>query len=72
VEHRERFAGESNYTFGKSLHIWSRLAYSYSVKPLKLVTILGSFAFIFGSLGRDLAKLPLLRLPERPVPIIST
>jgi glycosyltransferase involved in cell wall biosynthesis len=51
VEHRERFAGESNYTFGKSLHVWRRLAYSYSAKPLTLVTILGVFAFIFGSLG---------------------
>src|SRR5262249_1079427 len=51
VEHRKRFAGESTYTFGKSLHIWSRLTYSYSVKPLRLVTTLGVVAFTFGLLG---------------------
>jgi glycosyltransferase involved in cell wall biosynthesis len=51
VEHQERFAGKSTYTFGKSLHVWSRLVFSYSVKPLQLVTLLGVFAFAFGSLG---------------------
>src|SRR5262245_16392480 len=51
VEHRARVADESNYTFGKSLHVLGRLAYSYSVKPLRLVTALGVVAFMFGSHG---------------------
>lgn len=64
VEHRERFAGESTYTFGKSLQVWSRLAYSYSVKPLRLVTILGVFAFTFGLFGAVMTVVYRLLAPD--------
>ena len=41
VEHRLRYSGKSTYTFWASIRIWTRIAFSFSVKPLRLVTILG-------------------------------
>src|SRR6516165_1341218 len=41
VEHRLRYSGKSTYTFWESIRIWTRIAFSFSVKPLRLVTILG-------------------------------
>src|SRR5205085_4170681 len=35
TEHQKRFAGSSTYTFRKSFRVWSRLAVSFSVKPLQ-------------------------------------
>jgi undecaprenyl-phosphate 4-deoxy-4-formamido-L-arabinose transferase len=52
VEHHERFAGKSNYTFGRSLMVWARLATAFSVKPLRLVIWCG---FLFAALGAVLA-----------------
>jgi polyisoprenyl-phosphate glycosyltransferase len=48
VEHHTRFAGESTYTFWGSVRVWARLAFSFSVQPLRLVTW---FGFIFAILG---------------------
>ncbi len=47
VEHHTRFAGRSTYTFWGSVRVWARLAFSFSVQPLRLVTWFGfSFAFL--------------------------
>jgi undecaprenyl-phosphate 4-deoxy-4-formamido-L-arabinose transferase len=51
VDHSERYAGKSNYDFWKSLHQWSRLAFSFSVKPLRLVLWLGILSFVLGLSG---------------------
>ena len=51
VDHSERFAGKSNYHFWNSLQQWSRLAFSFSVKPLRLVFWLGIVAFVLGLTG---------------------
>jgi undecaprenyl-phosphate 4-deoxy-4-formamido-L-arabinose transferase len=48
VEHLPRYAGKSNYTLWKSLRVWGRLAFSFSVLPLRLVTMLG---FTFSAIG---------------------
>jgi glycosyltransferase involved in cell wall biosynthesis len=48
VEHHERVAGTSTYTLVKSVKVWGRLAFSFSVRPLRLVTWCG---FGFASLG---------------------
>jgi undecaprenyl-phosphate 4-deoxy-4-formamido-L-arabinose transferase len=50
TEHYPRFAGPSTYTFIKSLSVWSRLAFSFSVKPLRLVTWVG-VAALAASIG---------------------
>ena len=52
VEHRLRYAGASSYTFWKSVRVWGRLAFSFSVAPLRLVTW---FGFTFAALGLLLA-----------------
>lgn len=51
VEHHPRLAGRSTYTFAKSLNVWSRLAFSFSVKPLRLVTWVGVAALITSIVG---------------------
>ena len=48
VEHRCRYAGKSTYTLWESIRIWTRIAFSFSVKPLRLVTVLG---LVFSLLG---------------------
>jgi glycosyltransferase involved in cell wall biosynthesis len=52
VEHHRRFAGRSTYTFWGSVRVWARMAFSFSVGPLRLVTWCG---FIFAFLGLVLA-----------------
>ena len=52
VEHHSRYAGASSYTFWKSVRVWGRLAFSFSVAPLRLVTW---FGFTFAILGLLLA-----------------
>lgn len=48
VEHHERHAGVSTYTFVKSLRVWARLACSFSHRPLRLVTYAGFSAALVG------------------------
>jgi undecaprenyl-phosphate 4-deoxy-4-formamido-L-arabinose transferase len=51
TQHYPRFAGNSTYTFVKSLSVWSRLAFSFSVKPLRLVSWVGIVALLISILG---------------------
>jgi undecaprenyl-phosphate 4-deoxy-4-formamido-L-arabinose transferase len=41
IEHQARFEGESNYTFGKLVSLWMKMATSFSVFPLRLATYAG-------------------------------
>lgn len=41
VDHRPRYAGHSSYTFCKSMRVWVRVAFSFSVKPLRVITLFG-------------------------------
>jgi undecaprenyl-phosphate 4-deoxy-4-formamido-L-arabinose transferase len=50
VEHRARYSGKSTYTLWASIRIWTRIAFSFSVKPLRLVTILGLAFSVLGLL----------------------
>ena len=64
VEHHPRYAGQSTYTFWKSLRVWARLAFSFSARPMRLVSW---FGFAFATLGLLLAVLVVLYrilLPE--------
>jgi len=65
VEHRERFAGASTYSFAKSFHVWTRLVFSFSVKPLRLVTWMGVLTFAFGSVGAVLVIIYRLMRPDQ-------
>jgi undecaprenyl-phosphate 4-deoxy-4-formamido-L-arabinose transferase len=48
VKHHERFAGTSNYTLAFSMQRWARLAFSFSLSPLRLSMWGGA---IFSMLG---------------------
>jgi undecaprenyl-phosphate 4-deoxy-4-formamido-L-arabinose transferase len=50
VEHRPRFAGRGNFTFWRSVSVWSRLSVGFSVKPLRVVTCLGFLLALAGLL----------------------
>lgn len=63
VEHHERYAGRSTYTFWKSLRVWARLAFSFSSRPLRLVSFAG---FFFAALGLLLAVIVILYRLLRP------
>jgi polyisoprenyl-phosphate glycosyltransferase len=41
--HRPRHEGVSNYTILKSLGVWARLAFGFSIFPLRLVAVFGLF-----------------------------
>ena len=64
VDHHPRYAGRSTYTFWKSLRVMARLAFSFSARPMRLVSWIG---FAFAALGLVLAVLVVLYrilLPE--------
>jgi undecaprenyl-phosphate 4-deoxy-4-formamido-L-arabinose transferase len=50
VEHSERSLGEGNYTFLKSIKVWSNLATNFSILPLRLSIFCGFFTSICGFL----------------------
>ena len=52
VQHRPRYSGRSSYTFARSLHVWARMATSFSIKPLRLMIWTG---LIFAAAGGLLA-----------------
>jgi undecaprenyl-phosphate 4-deoxy-4-formamido-L-arabinose transferase len=65
VDHHERYAGRSNYTLARSIRVWARLATSFSIKPLRLVTFTG---FLLAIMGLGLALVVIvyrLAMPER-------
>jgi len=41
IEHQERYEGKSNYTLGKLLSLWMKMATSFSVFPLRFATYAG-------------------------------
>lgn len=48
VAHREREIGTSGYTLGKLIHLWINGFTSFSVKPLRIATMLGAVCALFG------------------------
>lgn len=50
VNHRERLEGNSQYTLKKLIHLWSNGFTSFSVKPLRFATLVGSLVALFGFL----------------------
>ncbi len=48
VEHKSREVGKSTYTLGKLVGLWLDGVISFSIKPLRITTILGNIATIIG------------------------
>src|SRR5215472_2776674 len=65
VEHRPRYSGKSTYTLWASIRIWTRIAFSFSVKPLRLVTVLGLAFSVLGVLLGIAVILYRLSSPEK-------
>jgi len=57
VDHHPRHAGHSTYTVWKSLRVWARLAFSFSARPMRLVSW---FGFGFAAFGLLLAVVVIL------------
>jgi undecaprenyl-phosphate 4-deoxy-4-formamido-L-arabinose transferase len=64
VEHRNRHSGESNYTLWKSIRLWARVAFSFSVRPLRLMTVTGVVCSFCGILTGLTVMLYRLAVPE--------
>src|SRR5262245_27324915 len=64
AEHGARYAGHSTYTFWKSVRVWGRLAFSFSVKPLRLVTWFGLGFAVLGLLLAVIVVLYKILYPE--------
>lgn len=50
IEHREREVGETTYTFAKLLNLWLNGFTAFSVKPLRVASVLGVLFAAFGFL----------------------
>lgn len=50
VDHHDRYAGDSGYSFRKSVSLWLKMATSFSIVPLRLTSLLGLFFSGFGFL----------------------
>jgi undecaprenyl-phosphate 4-deoxy-4-formamido-L-arabinose transferase len=64
TKHYPRLAGSSTYTLMRSLGVWSRLVFSFSVKPLRLVSWVGIAALIISSVAALLIIVARLAYPE--------
>lgn len=50
VQHNERMEGKSNYTFRKLFSLYLNMVLNFSIKPLRVFTLLGGGIFIIGIL----------------------
>lgn len=64
MEERERTIGSGNYSFKKSVSLWTNSFTSFSVKPLRLATICG---FILAALGLVFAIFVIVRKILHPI-----
>lgn len=67
VEHRERKAGVSGYTFGKLLSLWFNGFTAFSEKPLRIATITGIGCAAAGFLYGIYTVIKKLVVPDVPV-----
>lgn len=67
VDHHDRYAGDSGYSFRKSVSLWLKMATNFSIVPLRLTSVVG---ICFSCLGFLLAfilviqKLTIDRMPD--------
>lgn len=67
VTHRERKAGTSGYTIGKLLALWFNGFTAFSVKPLRIATIIGIFFSCVGFLYGIYTIIKKFVIPDVPV-----
>lgn len=64
MEERERISGSTGYTFSKSLKLWVNGFTAFSVRPLRIATILGLFISLIGFLFALFVIIQKIRRPE--------
>lgn len=72
VEHREREEGSSGYTLKKLLGLWFNGFTAFSVKPLRIATIIGATCAGLGFLYGAYTILKRLLIPDVPMGFSST
>lgn len=65
VEHHPRYSGSGNYTLARSIAVWARLATSFSVRPLRMVTWCGLTLGCLGGLLAAVVIIDRIRHPNR-------
>jgi polyisoprenyl-phosphate glycosyltransferase len=66
IEHQERYEGKSNYTFGKLLSLWMKMATSFSVFPLRFAAYAGFALSAISMIMIMVVMAQKLRHPEWP------
>lgn len=72
VTHRERTTGQSGYTFSKLLNLWINGFTAFSVKPLRIATIMGMTSAILGLFYAVYALINKICNPAAPMGWTST
>lgn len=72
VEHREREEGSSGYTLKKLLGLWFNGFTAFSVKPLRIATIIGASCAGLGFLYGAYTVIKRLLIPDVPMGFSST
>ncbi len=72
VNHREREIGGSGYTFSKLMGLWLNGFTAFSVKPLRIATIIGFFAAVLGFGYSVFALISAIINPDTPLGWAST
>lgn len=72
VTHREREQGASGYTLKKLLGLWFNGFTAFSVKPLRIATLIGAFSAVAGFLYGFYTIIKKLVNPEVPMGFSST
>ena len=72
VTHREREEGTSGYTFSKLLNLWINGFTAFSVKPLRIATVMGLISAFFGFCYSIYALINKLCNPAAPMGWTST
>jgi undecaprenyl-phosphate 4-deoxy-4-formamido-L-arabinose transferase len=64
VEHHARGDGRSGYSFTKLVSLWSQMATSFSVVPLRFVSLVGALSSVIGFLMAGVVVVSKLLHPE--------
>lgn len=72
MEERERAAGVGHYTFIKSLKLWLNGFTAFSVKPLRISTVLGALCALIGFIFGIVTVINKITHPEVPMGYSST
>jgi undecaprenyl-phosphate 4-deoxy-4-formamido-L-arabinose transferase len=67
VSHYKRLEGEGNYSFGKSVSLWLKMATSFSIVPLRLTSLIGLIISGLGFISALLLIIQKFALNQFPV-----